>query len=121
MSSTASSKRAAPPWLVACIASVFGLFYAYAVWAGVQYLIVTLEEISRQQEMLGADVALTPIAWIALVMAILVPIAAFAIAMVLGRGKAVWKLALLLLVGLALTSVFWLDVQAFTMTARIIA
>lgn len=121
MTGTASPKTAAPAWLVATVAGAFGLFYAYAVWAGVQYLIVTLQEISRQQEILGADVALTPLAWIALVMAILVPIAAFAVAMVLGRAKAVWKLALLLLAGLALTSVFWLDVQAFTMTARIIA
>lgn len=121
MTRTASRHRSAPAWLLAAVAGVFGLFYAYAVWAGVQYLVVTLQEISRQQELLGAEVALTPVAWIALIMAIIVPIAAFAVAMVLGRGKAIWKLALLLLAGLALTSVFWLDVQAFTMTARIIA
>ena len=111
----------APAWLVAVVAGLFGLLYANAVWAGVQYLVVTLQEISRQQELLGAEVALTPVAWIALIMAIIVPLAAFAVAMVLGRSRAVWKLALLLLAGLALTSVFWLDVQAFTMTARIIA
>ena len=109
-----------PAWLVGTVAGLFGLFYAYAVWTGVQYLVSTLQELSAQSAATGVDFALTPLAWIALIAAIAVPVASFAVAMVMGRGKPVWKLALLLLAGLAVTSVFWLDVQAFTMTQQVI-
>lgn len=113
-------KKSAPAWLVGVIAGFFGLFYAYAVWTGVQYLVTTLQELSVNSQLTGVDLSLAPLAWAALIMAIAVPVAAFAIAMVMGRGKAIWKLALLLLVGLAVTSVFWLDVQAFTTTQQVI-
>ena len=115
-----TAKKQAPAWLVGTIAGLFGLFYAYAVWTGVQYLVTTLQELSVQSKLTGVDLALAPLAWVALIAAIAVPVAAFAIAMVMGRGKPVWKLALLLLVGLAVTSVFWLDVQAFTTTQQVI-
>ncbi|GGO59474.1 hypothetical protein GCM10010910_02520 [Microbacterium nanhaiense] len=118
--SDVAAKKSTPAWLIGVVAGLFGLFYAYAVWAGVQYLVTTLQELSVQSQLTGVDLALTPLAWVALVMAIAVPVASFAIAMVMGRGKALWKLALLLLVGLAVTSVFWLDVQAFTTTQQVI-
>ena len=113
-------KNPTPAWLVGVIAGFFGLFYAYAVWTGVQYLVSTLQELSVQGQLAGIDLGLTPLAWVALIAAIAVPVASFAIAMVMGRGKSAWKLALLLLVGLAVTSVFWLDVQAFTTTQHVI-
>lgn len=113
-------KKSAPGWLVGVIAGFFGLFYAYVVWAGVQYLVTILQELSVNSQLTGVNLSLSPLAWVALIMAIAVPIASFAIAMVMGRGKAIWKVALLLLVGLAVTSVFWLDVQAFTTTQQVI-
>lgn len=113
-------KKSAPGWLIGVVAGFFGLFYAYVVWAGVQYLVTILQELSVNSQLTGVNLSLSPLAWVALIMAIAVPIASFAIAMVMGRGKAIWKLALLLLVGLAVTSVFWLDVQAFTTTQQVI-
>lgn len=114
------SKKSAPSWVLGVVAGLFGLFYAYAVWTGVQYLVTTLQELSTQSDLTGVNLALTPLAWVALIMAIVVPIAAFALAVVISRGKAIWKVALLLLIGLAVTSVFWLDVQAFTTTQQVI-
>ncbi|WP_110588709.1 hypothetical protein [Microbacterium suaedae] len=104
------TRRTAPTWFVATIAGFFGLFYAYAVWAGISYLVVMAQTASA----FGG--ALTPVSWVAMIMTIVVPIATFAVAVLIGRRREAWKLILLLLVGLALTAVFWLNVQGFTST-----
>lgn len=104
------TRRTAPTWFAATIAGVFGLFYAYAVWAGVSYLVVMAQTAS------AVGGALTPVSWIAMIMTIVVPIGTFVVAVLLGRRREAWKLILLLLVGLALTAVFWLNVQGFTAT-----
>ncbi|WOF21694.1 hypothetical protein N8K70_09845 [Microbacterium betulae] len=106
MSGTAT--RTAPGWAVGVVTGIFALFYAYAVWSAVIYL-VTLSQTTAAQ-----GIALSVTAWIVLVLAVLVPIAAFAIAFAIGRGRGIGWLAAALFTGLALTAVFWLDMQAFT-------
>ncbi len=103
-------RRTAPTWFAATIAGVFGLFYAYALWAGVTYLVAMAQTAS------SAGGSLTPAAWIAMIMTIAIPVVVFIAAVLLGRRREAWKLILLLLVGLCLTAVFWLNVQAYTST-----
>jgi hypothetical protein len=103
-----------PGWLLATIAGAFALLYAYAVWSGIAYLIASVQEFS------AIGLSLAPMVWVVLVLAIVVPIAAFAAAFAMGRTGGPGRLALLLLAGLALTAVFWLDMQAYTTTAVVV-
>ena len=93
----------APGWLVAVIAGGFGLFYAYLVWGAVALLIAQ----AGDADGLGAT------AWVALVLAVLFPIGVFAVALSIGWRRRARDLALLLLAGLALAAVFWVDVIAY--------
>ena len=115
MSDVAPRRRQAPGWFIASIAGFFGLFYAYAVWAGVAYLV------SMAQYASAAGGSLTPVAWVAMIMTIAIPVGVFALAVAIGRRREAWKLLLMLLVGLAVVAVFWLDVQAFTSTQLVFA
>lgn len=108
MSADARTRPAAPAWFTATICGLFGLFYAYAVWAGVAYLI-TITEFAG---VLGASV--TPLGWIALILSIVVPIGVFIVAVLIGLRRAAWKLALALFVGLAVVAVFWQNVQSLS-------
>ncbi|GAA4191273.1 hypothetical protein GCM10022219_09870 [Microbacterium oryzae] len=101
-------RRRTPGWVVAVIAGLFALLYAYAVWSAVTYLVTLVQATSAQ------DISLSAIAWVVLILAVLVPIAAFAVAFGLGRTRGALWLSVSLLAGLALTAVFWLDMQAFT-------
>ncbi|HLS93307.1 MAG TPA: hypothetical protein VK015_07310 [Microbacterium sp.] len=104
---TAETKVAhrGPAWLRAVVAGIFGLRYAYAFWAGLGNLLA----MNSLAEFLGGT--MQPTAWIALILAMIVPVAVFAIAVTIGVRRALWKLAVLLLVGLALVGVFWINVQ----------
>lgn len=93
----------APGWLVAVVAGGFGLFYAYLVWVAVALLI----------SQAGDAAGLTATAWAAMVLAVLFPIGVFAVALSLGWRRRARELALLLLGGLALAAVFWVDVVAY--------
>jgi hypothetical protein len=100
----ASVPRKNPPWNVATIAAVFGLFYAYAVWNALGNLI------------LAAPLGLNGLGWFMWIFATVFPILAFAIAFTLGFRLAPYLFALVMLTGLALTAVFWLNVVAYTTT-----
>ncbi|WP_036320583.1 hypothetical protein [Microbacterium indicum] len=110
MATETAARRAAPIWLRGVVFIVFGVLYAYAIWAGITYLIVMASTASAY----GGS--LTPVAWIAMIMTMVVPVVSYAASAILGRGRALWALGLMLLTGLALTGVFWLDVQALTST-----
>ncbi|GAA1959703.1 hypothetical protein GCM10009776_22840 [Microbacterium deminutum] len=100
----ASVPRRNPTWLVATIAGGFGLFYAYAVWNALGNLTQ------------AAPLGLNALGWIIWIFATVFPILAFIAAFTVGyRGPAL-HLALVMLTGLALTAVFWLDVVAYTTT-----
>ena len=97
----ASAPRKNPTWLVATIAGGFGLFYAYAVWNALCNLIT------------AAPLGLNALGWFLWIFATVFPILAFALAFAVGFRRPPLLFALVMLTGLALTAVFWLDVVAY--------
>ncbi|MAP62808.1 MAG: hypothetical protein CMH34_03490 [Microbacterium sp.] len=104
---TGSTERRLPTWITAVISGGFGLFYAYAVWNALDFLI----------SQAGGYLGLSVIGWVVLGFAVVFPILVFAAAFALGRRRGAMGLALVLLVGLGLVSVFWLDVLAYSYAA----
>ena len=105
---SASAPARTPAWLVAAIAAVFGLFYAYAVWNAVGNLVLANQAAGE----LG--LALTGLGWSLYLLAVFLPIAVWALALWLGRRRAAHELFLIMLTGLALVAVFWLDVVSYS-------
>lgn len=97
-----------PAWLRAAIAGGFGLFYAYAVWNALGNLIQSVQFAGENGFVLSA------LGWVIWILAVIFPIAAFAAAFVIGHRRPAHELILVLLTGLALTAVFWLNVVAYT-------
>lgn len=104
----ASTAPRTPVWLRAVILGAFGLLYAYAVWNAIGNLIASVQAAS------GAGVALSALGWFLWIFAALLPVIVFAAAYRLARRWAAGPLVLVLLSGLALVAVFWLDVVAYT-------
>lgn len=96
-----------PTWLIATIAGIFGLFYAYAVWGAVDFLVLQA----------GGALGLNGLGWFVLLFAVVFPILVFAGAFALGWRRSAWQFALLLLAGLGLAAVFWLDILAYAATS----
>lgn len=105
---TANVPRRTPTWLVTTIAGGFGLFYAYAVWNALGNLIQSVQFAGEN------GFVLSPIGWVIWILAVIFPIAAFAAAFAIGYRRPAHHLILVLLTGLALTAVFWLNVVAYT-------
>jgi len=106
---TAESVRTArthPVWVVVAIAAFFGLFYAYAVWNAVAFLV---------SQASGA-LSLNGYGWFVLLLAVVFPLVAFGVAFALGWRRVWWEFALTLLTGLAVVSVFWLNIVAYSAT-----
>lgn len=106
-----------PTWAVATIAGLFGLFYAYAVWSGVSQLVQSVQFAS------SLDITLTLFGWVLWSLTIVLPIALFAVALSIAKNRSLSRLAVLLLVGLSIVAVFWLDATAYasTNTAALLA
>ncbi|MGR6741701.1 bacitracin resistance protein [Microbacterium sp. F1-18] len=105
MASEARGVAQTPPvWRVAVVAGAFGLFYAYAVWAAVPLL-------------LTPSPARTAVGWVAVVAAVVLPIVIFAGAFALGWRRRSGSFALILLAGLGLSAVFFLNVLSFALTS----
>ncbi len=106
---TSTSHRAAtvPTWRVATVAGLFGLFYAYAVWAGVGLLVAPSPE-------------RTTVGWVVLAFATVFPIIVFAAAFALGYRRRPAAFALILLTGLGLVAVFLLNVLAYALTSGVV-
>jgi hypothetical protein len=103
MSMTPPPQTRPPLWVTATISGFFGLFYAYAVWNAVAFLI------AQAQGTLGLNGS----GWALLLSAVAFPIVVFAGAFAGGvRGPAI-RLSALLLIGLGLVAVFWLNVLAY--------
>ncbi len=84
------------------ILGLAGLFYAYAVWNAVAYLVSV------------AQYGLNAYGWFVLLFSVLFPILIFAQAYALGRLRQAFEFALVLLAGLALVAVFWMNVVALS-------
>nr|WP_198425989.1 bacitracin resistance protein [Microbacterium ureisolvens] len=91
--------------MVATIAAAFGLFYAYAVWNAVAFLI------QQATGMLG----LNALGWGVLLFAVAFPIIVFAVALGVGMRRPPGHLAVILLTGLGLVAIFWLNVVAYAL------
>ena len=100
----AAGPRRNPTWLVAAIAGGFGLFYAYAVWNALGNLIQATQ----------LPTGLNALGWFIWIFATVFPIIAFAAAFAIGYRRPAHHFLLVMLTGLALTAVFWLDVVAYT-------
>jgi len=99
----AAPPRPMPVWVIATIAGVFGLFYAYAVWNALAFLLIQAT----------GPLGLNGYGWALLLSAVLFPLVAFAIAFWLGYRRRAGEFALALLAGLALVAVFWLNVVSY--------
>lgn len=92
-----------PTWLVVGISVLFGLFYAYALWNALAFLI------SQASGPLG----LNGYGWFVLLLAVVFPLLAFGVAFAIGWRRVAWEFALVLLVGLCVVAVFWMNVIAY--------
>mgnify|MGYP004514975515 CR=1 FL=1 len=109
------SRRTSPRWAVWAIAGAFALLFAYAVWTAVNYLVAWVQAAG------AAGQSLSAMGWIVWILAILLPILLFGIALGLGMRRGKRKLALFLLTALSLVAVFWLNVVAYTTIVPITA
>ena len=100
-----SAPRTNPTWLVAMVAGAFGLFYAYAVWNALGNLIA------------AAPLGLNALGWFLWIFTTVFPVLAFTIAFAVGFRRPPLIFALIMLTGLAVTAVFWLNIVAYSATS----
>lgn len=93
----------APTWIVVSIAVFFGLFYAYALWNALAFLVAQAT----------GPLGLNGYGWFVLIFAVVFPVIAFGVAFAVGWRRRAWEFALVLLAGLCVVAVFWLDVVGF--------
>ena len=108
---SAESMTSAPPadphrprWIFYTLLGVFGLLYAYAIWNAIAYMI----------PLVGLAVGATT--WVALILAIILPAVIYVVSIALTRRRRLGAVALVLLAGLSLVAVFWLDVVGYTLS-----
>ncbi len=86
----------------AIIVGLAGLFYAYGVWNAVAYLVTV------------AQYGLNTYGWFVLIFSVLFPIIVFVAAFGLGRRRRPFELAVVMVAGLGLVAVFWINVVALS-------
>ena len=84
------------------ILGLAGLFYAYAVWNAIAYLVTV------------AQYGLNAYGWFVLIFSVLFPVLVFVAGYALGRRRSAFEFAVVLLAGLALVAVFWMNVVALS-------
>lgn len=100
---TAPRRPVLPVWLIATIAGVFLLLYAYVIWNALAFLL---------QQANGVE-GLSGYGWFVLMLPIVFPIVVFAGAFAIGWKRSAAKFALVLLTGLGLVAAFWLNIFAY--------
>ena len=99
----ASARTTRPPtWILVAVGGFFALFYAYALWQAVGNTIQ------------AAQIGLNALGWFVWLFAIVFPVIAFAVSFALSYRRGVAVYALVMLTGLGLVAVFWLNVIAYT-------
>ncbi len=106
MMTSPAAVRRGPSWLPTAIAGAFGLFYAYAVWTAVGFLVA---------QATGVE-GLNGGGWAILLLSVVFPVFVFVAAVVIGRRRPLLHLAVILLVGLGLVAVFWLNILTYAIT-----
>lgn len=102
MSAHAEEMPVVPRWPRAIVIGAAGLFYAYAVWNSVAYVVSM------------SQLGLNAYGWFVLLFAVVFPMLVFAAAFALTRRRGLLELAVVMLAGLGLVAVFWMNVVAFT-------
>ncbi|GAA2919259.1 hypothetical protein JOD62_000246 [Microbacterium keratanolyticum] len=102
MTDTAQTSTGTPRWLSWIVLGATGLFYAYAVWNAVAHLIGL------------AGLGLNAMGWFTLLFAVIFPMLVFAVGVALTRRRNAGEQSLVLLAGLGLVAVFWLNVVGYT-------
>lgn len=87
-------------WLRWAVSAVFGLMYSYFIWLA----FFSLQLMSSGVQPLNA------LGWTVTILPVVFPAVAWVAAFLLGRRRRVWQLALLFVVGLCLTAVFWINI-----------
>ena len=95
--------RIMPTWAIVTISVIFGLFYAYFVWNAIDFLITQAT----------GTLSLNGYGWFVLLFAVVFPLIAFGIAFAIGWRRVWWEFSLVLLAGLGVVAVFWLDILAY--------
>lgn len=85
------------------IIGLAGLFYAYAVWNAVAYLITV------------APAGINAYGWFVLIFSVLFPILVFVVVLALVRRRSSGELAIGMIAGLGLVAVFWMNVAALSL------
>ncbi|MFD4957238.1 bacitracin resistance protein [Microbacterium sp. NPDC058389] len=104
----APARRSAPTWAVAAISGLIGLFYAYAVWNAIGNLVETIGFLGDN------DLSLNALGWFVWIFAAVFPLLVWAGAFAIGFRRPAHELFLVMLTGLGLVAVFWLNVVAYT-------
>lgn len=102
MSESTVSGRAPLGILKTIVLGLAGLFYAYGVWNAVAHLVTV------------AQFGLNAYGWFVLIFSVLFPILVFVAAYALGRRRTVVEFAVVLIAGLGLVAVFWMNVVALS-------
>lgn len=98
-----ASRQKNPTWVVVALAVGVGLFYAFFVWSAVDLLVLQA----------SGPLGLNPYGWFVLTLSAVFPLIAFGAAFALGRRRRPWQFALVLVTGMLLSAVFWLNVVAY--------
>lgn len=101
--SSTSRRPVLPVWLIATIAGLFGLLYAFVVWTALGFLI---------QQATGVQ-GLTGYGWFVLILPVVFPLLAFGAAFAIGWRRRALPYVLAMLAGLCLVAVFWLNILAY--------
>jgi hypothetical protein len=89
--------------VIVAISGIFALFYAYAVWTALGFLV---------QQASGVE-GLSAYGWFVLILPVVIPVVVFGLAFAIGWRRDAARLALVLLTGLAVVAAFWLNVFAY--------
>lgn len=92
------ARRHLPVWALVATAGGFGLFYAYALWSAVAFLVECVSQ------------GVTGYGWFVLLLPIAFPVIVFAGVFAAGWRQRFLVFAFLLLAGLAIVAVFWFNV-----------
>lgn len=96
--------RRTPFWLEIALAIAFGLFFAYDAWEAVGNLVGVADLAG------SLETSISGLGWVVLIAAILLPVALFAAAFLLGRRRSAVVQAALYLTGLAVSALLYLDI-----------
>ena len=99
----APTRTRMPGWLLVTISVAVGLFYAYIVWNAVDLLV-------RQAT---GPLGLNGYGWFVHIAAVAFPLLAFGVGFALGYRRRAWEFTLVLITGLAVSAVFWVNILAY--------